>query len=106
MRTRNPDLESHWRERVEAWRASGQSAARFAAEHDLSASSLLRWSSLLARRAPARTSAAPAFVPVVRAQPLAARELLIEVGVARVRVAAGFDPELLASVVRAIGGAT
>nr|WP_275938629.1 hypothetical protein [Sorangium cellulosum] len=33
-----------------------------------------------------------------------APELVVEVGGARVRVAAGFDPALLADVVRALGG--
>ncbi|WP_437777250.1 hypothetical protein [Sorangium sp. So ce1097] len=33
-----------------------------------------------------------------------ASELVVEVGGARVRVAAGFDPALLADVVRALGG--
>ena len=33
MRTRNPDLEARWRERVEAWRSSGLTAAQFATQN-------------------------------------------------------------------------
>ncbi len=32
-RTRNPDLEARWRERVEAWRSSGLTAAQFATQN-------------------------------------------------------------------------
>ncbi len=102
MRNRNALIESRWRERVTLWRTSGLSATQFAAKYSLSKSSLARWASRLSTPA----SASPAFVPVVRAQAAVSRELVVEVGVARVRVAPNFDADLLAAVVRALGGET
>jgi hypothetical protein len=43
---------------------------------------------------------------LVHKDPAPARELVVEVAGARVRVTQGFDPVLLAAVVRAIGGAS
>jgi hypothetical protein len=104
MRTRNPDLEARWRERVDAWRSSGLTAAQFAAQNGFSTSALTGWSSKLRHR-PAPRPSAPAFVAVVHKDPAPARELVVEVAGARVRVTQGFAPALLAAVVRAIGGA-
>jgi hypothetical protein len=103
MRTRNPDLEVRWRERVDAWRSSGLTAAQFAAQNGFSTSALTGWSSKLRHRPVPRPSA-PAFVAVVRKDAAPVRELVVEVAGARVRVTQGFDPALLAAVVRAIGG--
>ena len=94
-----PSTESLWRERVDAWRASGETAAQFAKTHSLSPATLRWWSSRLG------PSDAPRFVrlvPRAAASP-ATPELLVEVGGARIRVAAGFDPTLLADVVRVLG---
>lgn len=100
-----------WVERVRAWRSSGQTAATFADEHGFRVSALRYWSARLGRKpaaptAPAmvrvvpRTSAAVAAVPV---SSTTGAELVVEVRDARVRVARGFDPELLVAVVRALG---
>lgn len=80
-------------------------AAQFAAQHGFSTSALTSWSSRLRKR-PAPRSSAPAFVAIVRKDAEPGRELVVEVGGARVRVAHGFDAALLAAVVRAIGGAS
>ncbi|AUX24049.1 uncharacterized protein SOCEGT47_045820 [Sorangium cellulosum] len=99
--TRTKATEVMWSERVRAWRESGETAEEFARSRGFAASTLHGWSSRLSRterprflrlvpKAPAVTSSAP--------------ELVVEVGGARVRVAAGFDPALLADVVRALGG--
>lgn len=99
--TRARATKAIWKDRVEAWRASGTSAAEFAREHGLAASTLRWWSSHLT------CAEAPRFlqlVPKARAT-TAPPELVVEVGVARVRVAAGFDAALLSDVVRALGGA-
>jgi hypothetical protein len=103
MRTRDPDLDARWRERVEAWRSSGRGAAQFAAQNGFSTSALTGWSSKLRLR-PAPRPSAPAFVAVVRKDVAPVRELVVEVAGARVKQ--GFDPALLAAVVRAIGGAS
>jgi len=100
----------YWRaadaERVlEAWRKSGQSGAAFARDHGLSVGRLLRWRKRLKR------STAPVFHPVrvvergertaiARTAPL---ELELRGG-RRIRVHAGFDPELLEELVRTVEG--
>jgi len=100
----------YWRaadaERVlESWRSSGQSGAAFAREHGLSRARLLRWRDRL------KAAASPVFHPVrvvQRARPVAAAtpaplELELRNG-RRIRVTAGFDPELLEELVRTVEG--
>jgi len=100
----------YWRaadaERVlEVWRRSGQSAAAFARQHGVSNVRLLRWRDRL------KGSTSPVFhaVRVVQgARPLAPAtppplELELHSG-RRIRVYAGFDPELLEALVRTIEG--
>lgn len=79
---------------VRGWTASGLSAQAYAAERGYSRASLTKWA------AEARTTE-PTFVRVElvpRAQP----EVVVEIGGARVRVAAGFDAALLRDVVAAL----
>ena len=86
---------------VEAWRRSGQSGAAFAREHGLSRARLLRWRDRLKR------TALPQFHPVRVVQdtePIAVTgtatlELELRSG-HRIRVHAGFDPELLEVLVQ------
>lgn len=97
--------ESLWAERVRAWRASGEPVAKFVQGRGYSASALRSWAQ---RLGPAEPS--PRFLRVVPSKPMpapgsGAPELVLEVGAVRVRVAPGFDPALLAEVVRALGGA-
>jgi hypothetical protein len=116
--------EEVWLERVVAWRHSGQSAAKFCEEASYDASSLRGWSSRLGRagkvaraavgrRAKQAPQSAVAFARVVtKAAPVptsalpllaAGRDaLVVIIGPTRVEVAAGFDPELLRSVVAAL----
>ena len=95
-----PSTVQRWRERVGAWRASGLTAEAFASGEAFSASTLRWWSSRLGR-APSVTFLELLPRPSASA-PEAPRDLVIEVGAARVRVAPGFDPTLLAGVVRAL----
>ena len=93
--------EDLWRGRVTAWQRSGLTADVFCADKPFAASTLRGWSSRL------RRSRAPTFLELrpstaVLAAPPA--ELLVEIGAARVRVAAGFDPALLGAVVAALAG--
>ena len=94
--------DSLWAERVRAWRASGESVAHFVRGRGYSASALRSWAQ---RLGPAEPS--PRFLRVVPSKPAPAAgdgpELVLEVGAVRVRVAPGFDPALLADVVRALG---
>ena len=109
MTISSPSTEALWAERVRAWRSSGKTASTFAADEGLTLSSLRYWAARLVRKpaAPAMVrlvakSAGPAVVmPVADAK----TELVVEVGGAQVRVARGFDPELLRAVVGALGGA-
>ena len=89
--------ESEWQSRIAAWRASGQTAAAFAAEHGYTVGTLRWWSSRLRRRAAARFVR---LVPIASA--VASTEIVLDVGGARVRVARGFDATLLAQVVAAL----
>jgi hypothetical protein len=122
--------EETWVERVVAWRASGVSAAEYCKDKEYDVSALRTWSSRLGRagkvprlpvgrrpRKSANRSKSPpsGFARVVtKAGPaqlgsaINAREpecaLVVVVGRARLEVAAGFDPELLRSVVAALAG--
>jgi hypothetical protein len=104
---------------VEAWEASGLTAASFAAEEGVAESSLRWWKTELVRRArkqgarrspgPGRGAAGVAVARVVRegeappaasGRPKESIELVLEG--ARVVVAHGFDAQLLREVVRAL----
>jgi hypothetical protein len=68
-----------------------------------SASALTGWPSKLRHRPASRTSAAP-FVAVVRKDTAPAREVVVEVAGARMRVTQGFDPALSALAKLALRG--
>lgn len=94
------------RREVDGWRASGKSAARFAAGRGYCVATLLRWS----RRVPrevclAAAAVGPRFVRLEVAGVESTRpepELVVEVGSARVVVRRGFDGEHLRAVVEAL----
>ena len=99
-------VELMWAERVRAWRQSGQTAAAFAEGKGFEASTLRFWSSRLRKK--------PAVPRIVQLVPKAAEnepvtehsprpELIIAIGGARIGVRPGFDKELLAEVVSALG---
>lgn len=92
--------EDRWAKRVTAWRASGETTDVFAQGKGFEGSTLRWWSSRLGR------AEQPAFlrlVPKACAVQVDAG-VVVEVGHARVRVKAGFDANLLAQVVAALGG--
>jgi hypothetical protein len=118
------ETQRKWAERVVAWKASGQTLREFAEGKPYEAKTLCWWGSelrrrgLLARAASkggqrrARGEGTPA-VPMARvvarrneAVAAAAAGVAVEVGGARVVVEAGFDAEVLGSVVRALRGAS
>lgn len=93
----NPQTEAKWAARVEAWRASGESARTFAARHEFSAATLYARARELSR------VGSPRFVRLVpKMEVTTAAEIVVEVGAARVRVGAGFDRAVLADVLRAL----
>lgn len=100
MRTRSTAAE--WAERVQAWRASGQTAPAFAEGKGFSASLLRWWGSELSRRS--GTDKAVRLARVVRL-PRERAALTVAVGPARIEVGPGFDHALLREVLDALGGA-
>jgi hypothetical protein len=91
---------------VRAWRASGLEAKAFAEGKGYAAATLQWWSSRLGRSTEVR------LLPLVARRtaragggslPAQASSVVVEVGGARLRVGPGFDPTLLADVVRALG---
>jgi len=121
------ETEAKWVERIREWRASGLSAEEFATSKGFKPSTLSWAASLLGRsskssappppnsepshaeprtqrrRAPARQT--PRFLPVhARPGGATAAEMIVEIGLARIRVHRGFDVLLLGEVVRALGG--
>ena len=99
---------SEWAERVEAWRRSGQRAAEFCKEREYTAKSLQWWSSHLRRRGPRPASkvARVALARVVRRPPAMQSSpcspIVVQVGEARVEVAAGVDRAALSVVFDAL----
>ena len=102
------ETESKWLERVRDWRASGKTAAEYAAGRDFKASTLRYRASVLGRRTPSEiaTPGPPAGVRMARVvrRPTADATIEVAVGGARVVVRGGFDGALLRQVVQALGG--
>src|SRR5271157_2998317 len=84
---------------ISGWRASGRSVPVFARQEGVPSSTLYQWVR------PVNRQAAPRILRVVRkaraARPRDER-LVIEVGSARIRVAAGFDRAVLACVLEVL----
>jgi hypothetical protein len=78
---------------VQAWRASGDSAFRFARANGVAVNSLKRWASALREE--------QTFLRLEVAAPTAAK-IVVQVGAARVMVESGFDRALLRAVVEAL----
>ena len=101
--------EGKWRDRVSEWRASGETAVVFASTRGFAASTLQYWSYRLngGGRKEGK-SKKQRFVRVIPRPVVETteREIIVEVGTARVRVSRGFDAELLADVMRALGAVT
>lgn len=103
------ETEAKWAERVREWKASGQTAKEFAAGRDFKASTLVYWASCLrtgGERRKKREKRGVRIARVVRVAPATDGAIVVAVGVARVSVRAGFDPEVLRQVVLALGERT
>ena len=107
--------EAFWRDVIRRWKSSGLTKTEFCDGESVSSASLHYWLKELRRRdgnrvwpqpTPPSTPAAPAkpsFVPgrvVDRARPAEPIELVV--GSHTLRLRAGFDPEALRQVVRAL----
>jgi hypothetical protein len=97
--------ESKWAARVEAWRASGETAPVFCKGKGFSPGGLRYWASRLGLGGQGVPGKPVRVARVVRAPaPAAETPLVIEVGSARVGVRRGFDPEALRAVLEVLGG--
>lgn len=99
------ELENHlqaiWSERIKAYQASGQTMKAWCAEQNLTVHQLKYWL-YKAQRQP-QTFSTTTFRPVAVASPSGIIECLhVQVGVARIEVRPGFEPELLRDVVAAL----
>lgn len=107
--TASVSTEQLWRERVRGWREAGGSAEAYAKGRGFSGSALRMWGGRLSPRGGTASPRIVALVPRGTApattSTAAGGELIIEVGGARIRVAAGFDRALLAEVIGALGSA-
>jgi hypothetical protein len=100
MKTATEATEAVWRERVTAWRASGETAAQFARGRGYSPKTLTWYASRL------RQTATPGFVRLVpRPAAATAPTVVLDVDGVQIRVAPGFDAALLGQVVAALRGA-
>ena len=93
---------AEWAARLEAWKASGKSANEFCAEHGYSAKNLVWWSSHFRRKAsPAAKRQRVVLARVVR-KPREVRPtpavVVVQIGDARIEVAAGADRAALTLV--------
>ncbi|MBY0523368.1 MAG: hypothetical protein K2R98_08210 [Gemmataceae bacterium] len=118
---RDAAKERRWRRLLRLWRGSGQTGRDFCAAHQLSEPSFYAWRREIARRdrevaertqaqrtRPTTTStnaALPAFLNVTLAAvtPTPAIEVVLAQG-RSLRVASGFDPDLLRQLLRVLEG--
>jgi hypothetical protein len=106
--------DAKWTERIQQWKESGKTAEDFAAGQPFKASTL-KWRAAELRRAAeggerygkGRVANGPIRMARVVARPSAGGTLsstvVVEVAGARIALSRGFDAELLAEVVRALG---
>jgi hypothetical protein len=96
--------KTKWAARVEAWRTSGQSAPVFCDGKGFSPGGLRYWASRLGKTGPGKDVRLARVVRGPRVTERAETPILIEVGVARVGIRRGFDPEALRAVLEVLGG--
>lgn len=97
-----------WRERIEAWKASGQSQKTFCEDHHLGLASFQRWCRIFKAEAMVRVSSStePVHFLPVRIQAPAASPLTIRIqDDLHIEVPEGFSPKLLQQVVQALRSA-
>lgn len=102
------ETEAKWAERVREWKAGGQTAKEFAAGRDYRPSTLVYWASRLRTGTEQRKKRERRIriARVVRVPAPTDAAIVVAVGVARVSVRAGFDPDVLRQVVLALGDRT
>jgi len=99
------EVRKEWETRVTEFRASGQSAPKWCAAHDLKPHQLWYWVRKL-KPTEAGLASSPIWLPIEVAEQPSDPEssLLIRIGQASVEVKPGFNPDLLSDVVRTLAG--
>lgn len=93
------ERRAFWAERVAAQGASGASAAAWCAQWDVPLAAFYQWRKRLAKPEPVGEAR---WARVDEGAPAPESGLTLRVGAAAITVTAGFDPALLAEVVRAL----
>ena len=99
--------QATWKRRVCEWRASGMTAAEYSAGRDFAPATLTWWAWRLGagavpERPPVGSAQPGGFIRVVAARPVPVVDespVVVEIGVARLRVGRGVDREVLEMVV-------
>lgn len=97
----NTELRREWEARVTEFRASGMSATKWSEAKGLKVHQLWYWLAKFKQE----PSECAGWLQVKVAETARTNSLLVKVGQATIEVQSGFDPELLADVVTAIGRA-
>lgn len=97
------EVRKEWEARVVAFRASGQSAPKWCAAHDLKPHQLWYWVRKF-ESAKVGHSSSPKWLPIEVAEPPSDSEssLLIRIGQTAIEVKPGFNPTLLSNIVRVL----
>ncbi len=94
-----------WRNRISAWKKSGQSQKAFCADHHLRLASFQRWHRIFKAEAAESVTAQPApvgFLPVrVRENKHPSLSIVVQDDL-RIEVTAGFNPHLLQQVIEVL----
>lgn len=103
--TEQLELREEWRNRVAAFRASGQSGAAWCAAHGLKPHLLYYWLQRFRPAVAEQTTEPTQWLPVAVSddrKSVSADQLLVHVGSATIEVRSGFNADMLASVVRVL----
>lgn len=93
---------SYWREQVSQYRASGLTMKAWCEKHHIAFGQMKYWIRKLGLRQRSRGTVVPNWIEVTPI-PAPASSLVVRVGAAEIKVAAGFDAALLKQVVQTLG---